>query len=60
MEDIYFYGNDFSKNLNKFLEIFPRSQRIEMLKKILSMYKNSINMDKKKNIEDNSIILKNF
>ena len=31
-----------------------------MLKKILSMYKNSINMDKKKNIEDNSIILKNF
>tara|TARA_B100000035_G_C20758706_1_gene447317 strand:- start:405 stop:656 length:252 start_codon:yes stop_codon:yes gene_type:complete len=60
MEDIYFYGNDFSKNIYKFLEIFPRSQRIEMLKKILSMYKNSINMDKKKNIEDNSIILKNF
>ena len=60
MEDIYFYGNDFSKNIYKFLEIFPQSQRIEMLKKILNMYKNSINIEKKKNIEDNSIILKNF
>ena len=59
-ENIYFYGNDFSKNIFKFLEIFPQIHRAEMLKKILNMYKNSIYMDKREDIENNSIILKNF
>ena len=59
-ESIYFYGSSFSKNIFKFLEIFPPNQKVEMFKKILNMYKNTIDIDKKGNIDDNSIILKNF
>ena len=59
-ENIYFYGENFSKNIVKFLEIFPSNQRGGMFKKILNMYKNSISFDDNEDIVENSIILKNF
>lgn len=60
-ESIYFYGNNnFSKNIFKFLEIFPLEQRKIMFKKILNMYKNSIYIDDNQDFTKNSTILKNF
>ncbi len=60
-EDIYFMKNKISKNIEKFMEIFPSSQKIKNMEKILNYYKGLIiiNNEKVKELE-NSIILREF
>jgi len=58
-ESLYFFNNTFSKNLKNFLEIFPANKRLDFLKKILNMYKNSVIIDEEQ-IDKKSILLKNF
>ena len=60
-EDIYFIKNKISKNIEKFIEVFPSSQKVKHMEKILNYYKNLIIIDNEKVKKfENSIILKEF